>query len=196
MKKIEINKELELVRKLRVGDASAFELLFEQYSGKLFHFVNKHLDIKEESEEIVQDVFLSLWRHKKDIKSPEAFKSYLYKIALNNIRNYFTKKQVKERHKQLIAQEYLIKSELFADESDYESLIKQVDLLIRRLPAKRREIFLLSRKEGLDIAEIANYLKISESTVKNQISSAIAFLKQEAKKGGLSSTLFLALFYR
>ena len=196
MKKIEINKELELVRKLRVGDASAFELLFEQYSGKLFHFVNKHLDIKEESEEIVQDVFLSLWRHKKDIKSPEAFKSYLYKIALNNIRNYFTKKQVKERHKQLIAQEYFIKNELFADESDYESLIKQVDLLIQRLPAKRREIFLLSRKEGLDIAEIANYLKISESTVKNQISSAIAFLKQEAKKGGLSSTLFLALFYR
>ncbi|MBN2638264.1 MAG: RNA polymerase sigma-70 factor [Bacteroidales bacterium] len=196
MKKIELNRELELVRKLRAGDASAFELLFEQYSGKLFHFVNTHLDIKEESEEIVQDVFLSLWRHKKDIKSPEAFKSYLYKIALNNIRNYFIKKQVKERHKQLIAQEYLIKSELFADESDYESLIKQVDLLIQRLPAKRREIFLLSRKEGLDIAEIASYLKISESTVKNQISSAIAFLKQEAKKGGLSSTLLLALFYR
>nr|MBD3621166.1 RNA polymerase sigma-70 factor [Sunxiuqinia sp.] len=196
MKKIEINKELELVGKLRVGDASAFELLFEQYSGKLFYFVNKHLDIKEESEEIVQDVFLSLWKHKKDIKSPEAFKSYLYKIALNNIRNYFIKKQVKERHKQTIAQEYLIKSELFADESDYESLIKQVDLLIQRLPAKRREIFLLSRKEGLDIAEIANYLEISESTVKNQISSAIAFLKQEAKKGGLSSTLFLALFCR
>jgi RNA polymerase sigma-70 factor (family 1) len=191
--KLESNKELDLVRKLRDGDSFAFELLFEQYSNKLFYFVNKYLNIKEESEEIVQDVFLNLWKHKKEIKSEEAFKSYLYQIALNNIRNYFTKKQVREKHKQLIAQEYLIDSE--TDEPNYESVIKRVDQLIEQLPEKRREVFLLSRKEGLDISEIAQYLEISESTVKNQISSAIAFLKEEVKKEGLPGLLYLALFY-
>ncbi|MGV8138876.1 MAG: RNA polymerase sigma factor [Mangrovibacterium sp.] len=196
MTKLESNKELELVRKLRDGDSSAFDLLFEQYSSKLFYFVNKYLNVREESEEIVQDVFLNLWRHKKEIRSEEAFKSYLYKIALNNIRNYFNKKQVREKHKQIIAREYLVKNDSDTDDADYESVIKKVDQLIEQLPEKRREIFLLSRKEGLDISEIAEYLGISESTVKNQISSVIAFLKGEVKKGGLSSSLFLALFYR
>lgn len=196
MTKLKSSQELELVRKLRDGDSSAFDLLFVQYSSKLFYFVNKYLNVREESEEIVQDVFLNLWKHKKEIRSEEAFKSYLYKIALNNIRNYFIKKQVREKHKQLIAQEYLIESDLDTDEPDYESVIKRVDRLIEQLPEKRKEIFLLSRKEGLDISEIAKYLGISESTVKNQISSAIAFLKGEVKKGGFSGLLYLALFCR
>lgn len=190
------NTELDLVEKLRNGDSFAFELLFDQYSNKLFYFVNKYLDLKEESEEIVQDVFLNLWRHKKEIRSVEAFKSYLYKIALNNIRNYFSKKQVQEKHKQTIAQEYLFENDSASPEMNYEEVILQVDKLIAKLPKKRREIFLLSRKEGLDISEIAKYLGISESTVKNQITSAVAFLKDEVKKSGLTGSLFLALFYR
>ena len=196
MTKLESNKELDLVRKLRDGDSAAFDLLFEQYSSKLYYFVNKYLNQKEESEEIVQDVFLNLWKHKKEIRSGEAFKSYLYKIASNLIRNYFVKKQVREKHKQLIAQEYLMASDPETVEPDYESVIKRVGQLIDQLPEKRREIFLLSRKEGLDIAEIARYLGISESTVKNQISSAIAFLKGEVKREGLSGLLCLALFCR
>lgn len=192
MTKPESNNELELVRKLKDGDPSAFDLLFVRYSSKLFYFVNKYLSSKEESEEIVQDVFLSLWRHKKEIRSEEAFRSYLYKIALNNIRNYFFRKQVREKHKQLIAHEYLTNSG--DDEPDYEIVMRQVDRLIEQLPEKRREIFLLSRKEGLDVVEIARYLGISESTVKNQLSSAMAFLKSEAKKKGLSGLLYLFLF--
>jgi RNA polymerase sigma-70 factor (family 1) len=193
LKNLELDNELDLVRNLRNGDSFAFELLFKQYSGKLFYFVNKYLNVKEESEEIVQDVFLNLWKHKKEIRSEEAFKSYLYHIALNNIRNYFNRKQVQEKHKQLIAQEYLIDSEI--DDPNYESVIKRVDQLIEQIPEKRREIFLLSRKEGLDVSEIAQYLGISESTVKNQISSAIAFLKGEVKKEGLPGLLYLVLFY-
>ncbi|SFF12050.1 RNA polymerase sigma factor [Sunxiuqinia elliptica] len=189
------NNELELIQKLKAGDSAAFETLFGLYAGKLFYFVNKYLDLKEEAEEIVQDVFLNLWKHKKEIRSEKAFKSYLYQIALNNIRNYFNKKLVQEKHKQLIAQNYLFEKEADADELDYESVIKKVDQLINQLPPKRKEIFLLSRKEGLDISEIANYLNISEATVKNQITSAVAFLKKAAKETGLSNTLFLVLFY-
>ena len=195
MTTLKSNKELELVRKLRDGDSSAFDLLFEQYSSKLFYFVNKYLNVKEESEEIVQDVFLKIWKNKREIRNEEAFKSYLYKIALNSIRNYFNKKQIQEKHKQLIAQEYLAESFSNTDELDYETVIKRVDQLIEQLPEKRKEIFLLSRKEGFDISEIAIYLGISESTVKNQISSAIAFLRREVKKGELSNSLFLTLFF-
>ncbi len=190
------NNEFELIQKLKAGDSAAFETLFGLYAGKLFYFVNKYLDLKEEAEEIVQDVFLNLWKHKKEIRSEKAFKSYLYQIALNNIRNYFNKKLVQEKHKQLIAQNYLFEKASDADELDYESVIKKVDQLIDQLPSKRKEIFLLSRKEGLDISEIANYLNISEATVKNQITSAVAFLKKAAKESGLSNSLFLVLFYR
>ncbi|WP_299580379.1 RNA polymerase sigma-70 factor [uncultured Sunxiuqinia sp.] len=190
------NNELELIQKFKNGDSAAFDALFALYASKLFNFVNKYLDLKEEAEEIVQDVFLNLWKHKKEIRSEKAFKSYLYQIALNNIRNYFNKKLVQEKHKQLIAQNYLFEKESDADELDYESVIKEVDQLIDQLPPKRKEIFLLSRKEGLDISEIANYLNISEATVKNQITSAVAFLKKAAKESGLSNSLFLVLFYR
>ncbi|WP_430974183.1 RNA polymerase sigma factor [Sunxiuqinia rutila] len=190
------NNELELIQKLKNGDSAAFDALFTLYASKLFNFVNKYLDLKEEAEEIVQDVFLNLWKHKKEIRSEKAFKSYLYQIALNNIRNYFNKKLVQEKHKQLIAQNYLFEKESDANELDYESVIKKVDQLIDQLPPKRKEIFLLSRKEGLDISEIANYLNISEATVKNQITSAVAFLKKAAQESGLSNSLFLVLFYR
>ncbi|TKG95760.1 RNA polymerase sigma-70 factor [Puteibacter caeruleilacunae] len=192
---VETNTD-RLVQRFREGDPIAFEKLFDQYSQKLYGFVQSYLKNIQESEEITQDVFYKLWINRSYLKSDEAFKSYLFKVALNNIRAYFNRKNTEEKHKQLVAQEFILLADSSADEMEYSAVMKLVDQIIDQMPAKRREIFLLSRKEGLDINEISNHLNLSESTVKNQLTNAIAFLKDEVKKNNLSSYLFFMLFYR
>ncbi|MCL3782074.1 RNA polymerase sigma-70 factor [Prolixibacteraceae bacterium JC049] len=186
---------LDVVRRFRKGDDVAFKQLFEFYSTRLYGFVFKLIKDDSESEEIVQDVFFKIWKHREEIRTDEAFKSYLFKIALNNIRNYFTRLQKEEHHKQEIVREYLLNTEEDGKQISYNEAMKKVDELIELLPEKRREIFLMSRKEGLSILEIAKYLNLSEATVKNQITSAMNFLREEAKKHDFGIYLFLLLNY-
>ena len=188
-------REIELVQKMRKGDSNAFEDLYDLYSVKLYRFVNSYLGIKADSEEIVQDVFCGLWDHKSELKSVSAFRSYLYTIAFNRVKNFFAKKRVEERHKQKIAVEFILQNEQEAQEVDYDKVMSHVDQLIDSLAPRQREVFLLSRKEGLSIDEIASYLNISPSTVKNQIHSAISNIKEKAMKSGMVEFLFFLLFY-
>ncbi|GET25600.1 hypothetical protein NT017_19290 [Prolixibacter sp. NT017] len=80
---------------------------------------------------------------------------------------------------------------------EYQNLLEYVDGIIEKLPLSRRKIFIMSKKDGLKNAEIAKLLNISEQTVKNQLVSAMKFLRSEAaKSNGELGFLFFLLFYR
>ncbi len=187
------NSDYNLVEKLRKGDLEAFNQIFQKYGDRIFGFALKYLKSKEETEELVQDVFLKIWENRKKLKKESSLKSYLFMIAYHNMCKTFKKKQIHEKFKNEI-ENVSGKSVNLEDHMEYKSTLEQVDQLIEKLPEKQRIIFIKSRKEGKSTREIADEMNLAPGTIDNQISSALKFLRKNMSNSNFSILLFFAIF--
>lgn len=194
MKKTNRYTEQELIVLLRNNSPVAFQQLFDLYSQKLYHFSFSYLKSDSESEEIVQEVFLKIWEKRASLKTGKSFKSYLFTIAFNAIRKNFNKKMKEDKYKHELFEWITEEKPELESCIEFEALIQKLDLLIERLPEKRKEIFLRRKKEGKSISEIADEMGISPKTVKNQITEAMNYLKKSFDENDVSSLLFYFLF--
>lgn len=189
----ESSSDYELVEKLRKGDLESFDLIFKKYGDRLFGFALKYLKSKEETEGLVQDVFLKIWENRKNLKKESSLKSYLFTIAYHNMCKLFRKKQIHEKFKEEIGYTRIGSINL-EDQLEYKSTLEQVDLLIEKLPDKQRVIFMKSRKEGKSTREIADEMNLAPGTVDNQISKALKFMRKNVSGNSFALSLFFAVF--
>ncbi len=183
----------ELVEKLQRGDLEAFDQIFKKYGDKLFGFSLKYLKSKEETEELVQDVFLKIWENKKKIKKEFSLKSYLFTIAYHNICKVFRKKQI---YLKFLDETKSISNSTFdlEEQMEYKAVLEQIDLLIEKLPEKQKAIFIKSYKEGKSTKEIANEINLAPGTVDNNISAALKYLRTQISGENLALLLFFTVF--
>lgn len=186
-----------LIDAIRRGDHFAFDQLFHKYAPMLYAFVVSILKDEPESEGVVQDVFLKIWEKRKELLTGYSFKSYLFTIAYNATKKVYRQKLLDDKYKQEAAIVMGQNSSSDLNVFEYRNLLDYVDTIIDRLPPARREIFIMSKKEGLKNEEIASILKISEQTVKNQLVAARKFLIAEAQKdNNREGILLLSLFFK
>lgn len=183
-----------LVLLLQKGNVKAFDSLFDVYSQKLFGFALKYFKNESDAEELVQEVFVKVWENRQTLKSELSFKSYLFTIALNQIRKHFNKKATSLRYLESLQNEPEFIENQAILESDYESALNQINLIIEQMPPRRREIFMKSKLEGKSSKEIAAELNISAGTVDNQVSEALRFIRSHLKSENLALLLFAVLF--
>jgi RNA polymerase sigma-70 factor (ECF subfamily) len=177
-----LHTEKELVKKLKEGDSFAFEVLFYKYRNKVKGFAKKMVPSQIDPEETVQEVFIKLWLKKEMIDPEKDFQSYLFSIAKNLILDHL--KSAVNRKLYFVDEHF--QQDILSDENldgtvpvDFE---EQILSLIEQIPERRREIFRLSRFEGMTYKQIAERLNISENTVDSQIRNALAFLRKEFRK--------------
>ena len=186
--------DIELVLKLREGDVVAFDLVYEKYAGRLYGFTLKYLKSTDETEELVQSVFLKVWENHKTLNKELSFKSYLFTIAYNEICNIFRRR----RHLQKFIGKQLIQNYKTSSETeeliDYNSILVQVDKIITTLPERQRIIFMKSRKEGKSNKDIANELGLSSGTVDNYISESVKFIRSNLQDKNFSALLLFSMF--
>tara|TARA_R110002050_G_scaffold300825_1_gene473713 strand:- start:15513 stop:16100 length:588 start_codon:yes stop_codon:yes gene_type:complete len=189
----EYNPDYSLIDDLRNGDLEAFDLIFKKYGDKLFGFALTYLKSREETEELVQNVFLKLWENRKNLKKKSSLKSYLFTIAYHNMCRLFREKQIHEKFTNEI---FAFGDRIFNldEQLDYKSTLEQVNRLIDKLPEKQRVIFLKSRKEGKSSKEIADEMNLAPRTIDNQISMAIKFLRKNLPEGSFAILLYFAVF--
>lgn len=183
----------KLVSQVKEGSPFAFQLLFDQYSKKIFYFSLSYLNDKEEAEEIVQEVFLKVWKSRDKLDTKASFNSYLFTIAKNAILNTIRKSKYEQAYLNY-AKLHPGKDILLDEELDFKELERAYKKAIEQLPAKRKEIFVLSREKHLTNAEIAKKLDISVKTVENQMTSALADIKRGLRNLGFSGIIFFELF--
>lgn len=180
MKKL-LHTEKELVKKLSEGDSFAFEVLFYKYRNKVKGFAVKMVPAQVDPEEIVQEVFVKLWLKKEALNPDKEFQSYLFSVAKNLILDHL--KSAVNRKLYFVGEHFL--QDLLFDEGPEnqirDGVEEKLQQLINEIPERRREIFRLSRFEGLSYKQIAERLKISENTVDSQIRNALAFLRKELR---------------
>ena len=173
----------ELLQSLKEGSFSAFEKLYNLYSGKLYNFMmrlssgNQYM-----AEEVVQQTFIRLWEVREKVDPTENFVSYHCTIARNLSMNMYQHQTV-----EYIYTEYLLKSNPDRDHQTEEStdlrfLNDYIDSLAEELPPSRKKIFLLSKRQGYTNKEIAEKMGISESTVATQLSLAVKFMREQFAK--------------
>ncbi len=189
----ESTSDYELVEKLQKGDLEAFDQIFNKYGDRLFGFALNYLKSKEETEGLVQDVFLKIWENRKNLKKESSLKSYLFTIAYHNMCGLFRKKQNLEKFEREIG---FTKNQSvdMEEQLEYKSTLEHVDQLIDKLPEKRKIIFIKSRKEGKSTKEIADEMNLAPGTVDNQISKALKFLRKNLSDKNFAVLLFFAIF--
>ena len=183
-----------LVQLLQKGNVAAFDSLFEVYSPKLFGFALKYFKNEDDAQELVQEVFIKVWENRHTLKSELSFKSYLFTIALNKIRKYFNKKDISLRYLESLQNKYEIIDDQAIQDDNYESVLKQINIIIEQMPSRRREIFMKSKLEGKSSKEISMLLNISAGNVDNQVSLALHYIRAQLKPEDLSILLFAVLF--
>lgn len=133
-------------------------------------------------EEIVQEVFVKVWLKKEAINPGKDFQSYLFSIAKNLVLDHL--KSAVNR-KLYFVEEHFQQDILAEDGLDTvmpENAEEKLLSLIEQIPDRRREIFRMSRFEGMSYKQIAERLGITENTVDSQIRNALAFLRKEFRK--------------
>jgi RNA polymerase sigma-70 factor (ECF subfamily) len=177
-----LHTERELLRKLRDGDSFAFEVLFYKYRSKVKGFSVRLVPAQIDPEEIVQEVFVNLWLKKEHLNPDKDIQSYLFAIAKNLILDHL--KSAVNRKLYFVSEHF--QKDLPVDEgfeiTSEQNAEEKLQELINQIPERRREIFRLSRFEGLSYKQIAEKLHISENTVDSQIRNALAFLRKEFRK--------------
>ncbi|MFH0761637.1 MAG: RNA polymerase sigma-70 factor [Bacteroidota bacterium] len=161
-----------------VADLAGFENLFKMHYSRLCAYANLFLNDPDASEDIVQDVFLKLWKNRKELSISTTIQSYLFRAVRNGCMNMIDHILVREAYK-VVNEEEIRRAE---QEPINETMVSELEQRIREtielLPEERRKIFLLSRFEGLKYREIADKLNISVKTVENQMYQALRFLRE------------------
>jgi len=184
----------QLINGLKQGDLAAFEELYKQYYIYLCLIAEHIIRNPSDAEEIVSDVFVRLWNIRENIEITTSIKAYLVKAVHNTSLNY------RERHRisnnltdSLSNSDY----ELLAWDSDYplgqlyeKEIMNILDHGINSLPDACREIFILSRNEGMTYCKIAGKLGVSVNTVKTQMKIALSRLREN-----LRDYLMIFLFF-
>lgn len=176
-----INTDEALVRKIKLGDEKAFQLIYEKYCRQLIHFAASYLPDISDAEEIIQNVFVELWEKREQLDPERFVKNYLYKVTVNKVYNHLKRKVVERKYLQCFdafetntvneAEKKIYREEL-------DGILRQ---LLEKLPEQQRNIFYLSRWEGLPNKEIADQLQISIRTVENQVYRAVKYIRENIK---------------
>jgi RNA polymerase sigma-70 factor (ECF subfamily) len=166
----------ELLERLRAGDQAAFDSIFRTHYTHLVAFAQGLLRDRAAAEDSAQEVMLELWRRRADLTIHESLRAYLLRATRNRSLN-----QLRHAKVQRNAEPHLMGEDSVTATGDGELVAGELHgaltAAVGELPPACREVFLLSRGQGLKYAEIADTLGISIKTVESQMGKALRHLR-------------------
>ena len=165
--------EEELFRSLCQGDRHAFDQVYNSYWRRLFLYVVKVIQDKDAAEDIVQEIFVSLWLRKTEILNHSSLSGYLFTAARFKGINFVQDQLKKGKHNESLVEHLTSRQDTLNEAFEVKELNSLIDSELKKLPPKMREVFVLSRRENLSHKEISEQLQISDKTVKKQINNAL-----------------------
>ena len=172
-----------LFDRLARGEEEAFGRIVHAIYEKLFSFTVSLVRSEAEADDIMQEVFLKIWLHRASFATIENPVGWIHTVIANTASNHLRALLRRElRIKKLQDQAAPVAG--IEDQLDAKFTQSLIDEVVSRLPAKRKQVFLLSRREGLSRKEIASLLNISENTVRNQLAEAMQFIQERMDRRG------------
>jgi RNA polymerase sigma-70 factor (ECF subfamily) len=166
-----------LLERLRQGDERAFEEIFRAWYPTLVRIAGALLKEQERAEEIVQDVLLELWRRREQLSGEGSAHAYLIRSTRNRSLNAIRHERIERREAPFLAQSDVTPALALAD-LEGEEIGVALTTAVAALPDRCREVFQMSRVEGLKYQEIATALGVSVKTVEAHMGRALRLLRE------------------
>lgn len=187
-----VNREEIFIRQINEKREEAFHELFHRFYNYLVVFAFRRVQQKEVAEDIVQEVFVSVWEGEKEFNSYYGFKAFLYEAVSHRCLDYLKHLKVEKRYAASVLKEWEEKD--VGDELGMveEEMYRELHLAVQELPERCRAVFELYL-QGKKNEEIAGLLTLSVLTVKTHKTHAARYLKK--RLGEIYFLLFLIKFF-
>ncbi|MEL7588011.1 MAG: RNA polymerase sigma-70 factor [Prolixibacteraceae bacterium] len=190
-----LKTDREYITELKGGDYAAFDNLFKRYAQSIFAFVFSISKDAFTAEEVTQTIFVKIWEKRMQIEEHFSFKAFLFRITYNETISYLRKEKAEKKRIELFTSSKSYASnetEYFVEFKSQESAARAI---IDNFPERRRQIFKLSREQGLTNKEIAIQMQISVKTVENQMNSALKELREKLGASGISGLIYFFITF-
>lgn len=187
MKKIEQYTDLEVIQKIVSGEVELFEILIRRYNPSLYKVGRSYNYNHEDTQDLMQDSYIDAFTALSRFENRSSFKTWIIKIMLNNCY----KKQQKWASKNIVTSEIYENSIPMYSNNHYTDIYKTItnrelnfviEQSLLKIPIEYRLVFTLREVNGLNVAETADVLNISEANVKVRLNRAKAMLRKEVEK--------------
>ncbi|MBS1610278.1 MAG: RNA polymerase sigma-70 factor [Bacteroidetes bacterium] len=188
MRPYQIYSDKELLQLVKEDNGAAFKELYDRYYQKLLVLAFLKINNQDDAEEIVQIVFVNLWRRRGAVKIKYSFHTYIASVLKYEILSYFAKKRKEGIVRDAVLNEFDLKDYSTTNFLAYDQLRNDIEKTICLLPEKCRLVFRLSRQEGMTEKEICEALHIAPKTAQAHLSKALKVLRSSLNQ------FFLAFF--
>jgi RNA polymerase sigma-70 factor (family 1) len=186
--------DAKLLQQVAAGNNSAFATLYRRYWEGLFITAAKALRSKEEAADVVQDVFLSLWKRRNEISVQGSLAAYLHTSVRYKCIHYIEKNMNRRDYLELLTEVAVNTSSTNPEMSlQIKELEETINKTISKMPSKMQEVYKLSRQRHLSHKEIADSMSISVETVKKHIQHALHLIRTDLPSG--TYMLAMAIFF-
>lgn len=168
--------EYLLFRRIALGDEDAFREAVHYYSPKLISFLFSITKTIHIAEEIMQEVFLRLWKNRESVEI-DNLGGWLYRVASNLAYSYLKREALNGRLLSSLKKKQTNRFSEIDQQIDYKECEKLIHTALNQLPDQQRKVCQLSLQEGMSRKEVADLLNISPNTVRNHLARALQFLR-------------------
>lgn len=179
-----------LVLAIRQGSEDAFEIVFNRYWERAFQLAYVRLKSREESEEVVQEVFASLWKNRETACITRLY-YYILAAVRNQVLARIRTKILHRQHWDQYSQYFIEATEATAESVAFDDLQRAMESAIDQLPAKTRQVFRLNRLQGVSIGEIAEQMNMPRRTIEYHLTQSLRKLQVHLRDFILLSLIFL-----
>lgn len=183
----------QLLQQLAQDSAYAFQLIFDRYRNHIYRVALSFLKTPAGAEEVVQDVFIKLWYHRKNLTEIKSLESWLYVVAKNVTLNQMKK----NAHEWIARNKYSnqhpdseCSTEQTVDLHEYQTWLNQT---LSKLPEQQRKVYQMARMDGLSYKEIAEVMNLSPLTVKKHMARALEYLRKSLHNRNENWLIFILL---
>ncbi|MDR6547388.1 RNA polymerase sigma-70 factor (ECF subfamily) [Chryseobacterium rhizosphaerae] len=152
-----------------------FKKIYSEYKHKVYFFVRKYVQRDEDVEDIMQDIFVHVWKHMHKTTDSSAIEAIIFKTSKQEVANFYRKNKmvlISSDQNEIPDTEDEILEEAFMEEQ-----ISKIEALLDKLPEKTKELFIQHKIEKLSYSHLAKENKISKVAIGKHINKAISFLK-------------------
>jgi RNA polymerase sigma-70 factor (ECF subfamily) len=180
--------ERALLAEIASGNEAAFRKLFDSYKERFYAVAFKMTRSDEAAKDIVQDVFMNIWKNREHLLKVDHPSSYFFTAVYRKVYHHY--RRLASERKFLQSAAAVKEIENTTDETVLTNEYKEwISRAITQLPPRQKLVFRLSKEDGMNRKDIARQLEISPNTVKNHLSDALKFIHSFLRK----SSLFLLM---
>lgn len=173
--------DAKITELIKSGNLKAFETFFRSLYQPLCYYALKFVSSPDIAEEIVQDLFFTLWEKHEELSINTSLKSYMYAATHNRCLKYLDHRRIEMKYEEYVREHTGTYTEPLTDGSNLKDIQQIIDKTLSSLPEKCSRIFRMNRFEGLRYNDIAQKLSISVKTVEANMGKALKLLRKNLK---------------